>query len=353
MPTLSKQNIATFKNAAKKLTGTKRRAFEAQVTVDYFDSKAYLAEQALGWDRKTIVLGLHELRTGIVCVDNFKARGNQKTEVKKPQLKVDIIALAEPQSQTDPKFQTLFKYTRITAKAIRIALMTEKGWQDKDLPCEKTIGAILNRLDYCLRRVQKAKPLKKIPETDAIFDNLIDFNKASDSCADSLRISIDTKAKVDLCNSSRGGTSRCKKAVQASDHDMGLKDKLAPFGILNMMTGLLTVLFGVSFETSDFIVDCLEQWWNDNKEQYRHIRQLVINLDNGPQNSSHRTQFMKRMIDFADKNNLEIVLAYYPPYYSKYNPIERCWGILENHWRATLLNTIETTLEWAKTMTWK
>jgi transposase len=333
--------------------GAKRRAFEAQVTVDYFDSKAYLAEQAIGWDRKTIVLGLHELRTGIVCVDNFKARGNQKTEVKKPQLKVDIIALAEPQSQTDPKFQTLFKYTRITAKAMRIALMTEKGWQDKDLPCEKTMGAILNRLDYCLRRVQKAKPLKKIPETDAIFDNLIDINKASDLRADSLRISIDTQAKVDLCDSSRGGTSRCKKAVQASDHDMGLKDKLAPFGILNMMTGLLTVLFGVSFETSDFIVDCLEQWWNDNKEQYRHIRQLVINLDNGPQNSSHRTQFMKRMIDFADKNNLEIVLAYYPPYFSKYNPIERCWGILENHWRATLLNTIETTLEWAKTMTWK
>jgi transposase len=353
MPTLSKQNIATFKNAAKKLTGVKRRAFEAQVTIDYFDSKAYLAEQALGWDRKTIALGLNELRTGIVCVDNFKARGNQKTEVKKPQLKVDIIALAEPQSQTDPKFQTLFKYTRITAKAMRIALMTEKGWQDKDLPCEKTIGAILNRLDYCLRRVQKAKPLKKISETDAIFDSLIDINKASDLSADSLRISIDTKAKVDLCDSSRGGTSRCKKAVQASDHDMGLKDKLAPFGILNMMTGLLTVLFGVSFETSDFIVDCLEQWWNDNKEQYRHIRQLVINLDNGPQNSSHRTQFMKRMIDFADKNNLEIVLAYYPPYYSKYNSIERCWGILENHWRATLLNTIETTLEWAKTMTWK
>jgi hypothetical protein len=68
------------------------------------------------------------------------------------------------------------------------------------------MGAILNRLDYCLRRVQKAKPLKKIPETDAIFDNLIDINKASDLRADSLRISIDTQAKVDLCDSSRGGT---------------------------------------------------------------------------------------------------------------------------------------------------
>ena len=268
-------------------------------------------------------------------------------------MKDDIIALAEPQSQTDPKFQTLFKYTRITAKRMRIALMTEKGWQDKDLPCEKTIGNILNRSGYRLRRVQKAKLLKKIAETDAIFGNLNEINRASDLREDSLRISIDTKAKVDLCDSSRGGTARCKKAEQASDHDMGLKDKLAPFGILNMMTGLLTILFGTSFETSDFIVDCLELWWEENKEQNSHIRQLVINLDNGPQNSSHRTQFMKRIIEFSDKNNIEVVLAYYPPYYSKYNPIERCWGILENHWSATLLKTIETTLEWAKTMTWK
>ena len=349
----SKEYIATLKDAAKKLTGEKRRAFEGQVTLDYFNSKPYLAEQTLGWDRKTIELGINELRTGIVCVENFKARGNKKTEVKNPQLEVDIIALAEPQSQTDPKFQTLFKYTRITAKGMRIALVTEKGWTEKDLPCEKTIGAILNRLGYCLRRVQKAKPLKKIPETDAIFDKLNKINKESDLREDSLRISIDTKAKVDLCDSSRGGTSRCKKAVQASDHDMGLKDKLAPFGILNLMTGLLTIMFGVSFETSDFIFDCLERWWDENKEQNSHIKQLVINLDNGPQNSSHRTQFMKRMIEFADKNNLEIVLVYYPPYYSKYNPIERCWGILENHWSATLLDTMETTLEWAKTMTWK
>ena len=62
---------------------------------------------------------------------------------------------------------------------------------------------------------------------------------------------------------------------------------------------------------------------------------------------------MKRMIEFADKHNLEIVLAYYPPYHSKYNSVERCWGILETHWSATLLNTLEVTLEWAKTMTWK
>jgi len=83
------------------------------------------------------------------------------------------------------------------------------------------------------------------------------------------------------------------------------------------------------------------------------IKQQVINLDNGPNNSGQRTQFLKRLTAFADKYDLEIVLVYYPPYYSKYNPIERCWGILESHWNATLLDTLEVTVQWAKSMTWK
>lgn len=350
---LSEQHIATFKDAAKKLTSVKRRAFQAQVAIDYLDSSPRLAEKIFGWGRDAVTLGINELRTGIVCVDNVKARGNKKSEVKDPQLELDICCLAEPESQIDPKFQTAFQYTRITAKAMWTALMTEKAWKTEDLPCEKSIGNIMNRLGYRLRRVQKSKPLKKISQTDAIFDNLAKVNQASDLREDSLRISIDSKAKVDLCDSSRGGTSRCKKGVKADDHDMGRKDKLTPFGILNVMDGMLTIIFGTSFETSDFIVDCLQLWWDDCKDQYGHITQLVINSDNGPQNSSQRTQFMKRMIEFADKNNLEVVLVYYPPYHSKYNPIERCWGVLENHWNATLLNTILVTLEWAKTMTWK
>ncbi len=89
------------------------------MAMDYMNSKPYLAEKHYGWDRKTVALGLNELRTGLVCFDNFKARGNKKTEAKMPQLEIDIVALAEPESQIDPKFQTVFKYTRITAKAMR------------------------------------------------------------------------------------------------------------------------------------------------------------------------------------------------------------------------------------------
>jgi len=223
----------------------------------------------------------------------------------------------------------------MTAKAMRQALIDQKSWQAGHLPCANTIGNILNRLGYRLRRVQKAKPVKRVRATEAIFDTVHRENQASDARADSLRISMDTKAKLPVGAFSRGGTSRGSEAIQAWDHDMRPKEKLVPCGILEGLGGLLTIIFGTSRETSDFLVDCLQQWWNLSKDQYQPIRQLVIDLDNGPQNASVRTQFMKRMVEFADRNALEVILVYYPPYHSKYNPIERCWGILEEHWNGT------------------
>ena len=126
-----------------------------------------------------------------------------------------------------------------------------------------------------------------------------------------------------------------------------------PFGLLEVVNGRLTIFMGTSRETSDFIADCIEEWWQTNQDRFPSMRQLVVDLDNGPENASRRTQFIKRMVAFADRYQLEIELVYYPPYHSKYNPIERCWGILEQHWNGTLLDSVDTVLEWAHTMTWK
>jgi len=227
---LSESMVATIKDAASKLTGHKRRAFQAQVTLDYLDRSARRAERVFGWGRHNVELGLHELRTGIVCLGNFSARGNKKTEQKLPQLERDIRDLAEPHSQQDPKFQSPFLYTRITAAAMRRALIEHKGWTDEQLPHANTIGEILNRLGYKLRRVQKAKPQKKVRETDAIFENVQRENAASDARDDSLRISIDTKAKVDLGEFSRGGQSRAAIPTKALDHDLQSKKNSSPSG---------------------------------------------------------------------------------------------------------------------------
>ena len=159
MEVLTKEVIASFKDAARKLTGPKRRAFEAQVTLDYLDGNIWKAEKVFGWSHHIVALGLNELRTGITCIDNSSARGNRKTEAKSPEWEADIRALAEPESQTDPKFQSPFLDTRMTAKAVRRALIDQKGWTDEELPHVNTIGEILNRLGIKLRPVQKTKPL--------------------------------------------------------------------------------------------------------------------------------------------------------------------------------------------------
>jgi hypothetical protein len=86
---------------------------------------------------------------------------------------------------------------------------------------------------------------------------------------------------------------------------------------------------------------------------YGHIKELLINLDNGPNSAGGRTQFIKRMTEFADKTGLKVRLVYYPPYHSKYNPIERCWGRLEEHWNGELLDSVDKVIRWAETMTWK
>jgi Rhodopirellula transposase DDE domain len=152
---------------------------------------------------------------------------------------------------------------------------------------------------------------------------------------------------------SRHGVARGQEAVTAADHDMHPEAILAPAGILEVDTGQLNVVFGTSRDTSDFVADCLELWWTNRQAAHPHVRRLLINLDNGPEIASSRTQFMKRLVEFSDRHQLTLDLAYYPPYHSKYNRIERCWGVLENHWNGALLNTVETALKWAQTMTWR
>ena len=128
---------------------------------------------------------------------------------------------------------------------------------------------------------------------------------------------------------------------------------VTPVGILLPQFDELFLACVTSKVTSDCLVDILEVWWLSQAERFQQIDTLVINLDNGPENESHRTQFMARLVEFAKKYLLTIQLAYYPPYHSKYNPVERCWGILEKHWNGDLLDSVETVVHFAQTMTWK
>ena len=140
--------------------------------------------------------------------------------------------------------------------------------------------------------------------------------------------------------------------IKALDHDFQAEEKLTPFGIFLPDLDELYLYFAASRLTSDFIADCLEDFWSTARHRFPQITTLLINQDNGPENHSRRTQFMQRITHFADQFQIQIDLAYYPPYHSKYNPIERVWGVLEQHWNGSLLDSRDTVLRFASTMTW-
>lgn len=166
-----------------------------------------------------------------------------------------------------------------------------------------------------------------------------------------LRLSIDAKATVKVGPFARGGKSRIPTA--AADHDFQPVATVTPIGIF-LPTEDELFLYGITSKvTSDCVVDCLVRWWETVRERFGHITRLVINLDNGPENHSRRSQFMHRLVEFVQQSGIAVRLAYYPPYHSKYNPVERCWGILENHWNGSLLDSIDAVIQFATTMTWK
>jgi transposase len=114
----------------------------------------------------------------------------------------------------------------------------------------------------------------------------------------------------------------------------------------------LNFSFTSSKVTSDFIADRLEQRWQGNRQRYPRIRRLLLDLDNGPENHSRRSQFIYRLVCWAQATQLTVELVYYPPYHSKYNPIERCWGVLEVPWNGELLDSEAAVLGFAANMTY-
>jgi hypothetical protein len=191
-------------SGARRLTGYQRRLFQAEVATELCGGSARLAERRFGWGRDTVEKGLHESHQGLCCLENFAARGRRRSEDKNPQLAADIRAILESHSYADPELQSSRRYTNLSAAEVRDALI-DKGHLKAELPSERTMCDILNRMNYRLKRIQKGKPLKKTKETDAIFAQVKEVREQARNDPEVLEISMDTKAKVSLGDYARGG----------------------------------------------------------------------------------------------------------------------------------------------------
>lgn len=250
---------AVWERTLAQLSGAARRMFMASVVKGLGRGGARQVEIALGWDRTTLRKGLHELNSGVVCVDAVSQRGRKPLEAALPSLEADLREMGEATSQTDPTFRTTQLYRRLTAAEARRRLIEEKGYAPDAVPSERSLRRKLTALGFKPRRVAKSKPLRKVPETDAIFDTAQGINREADADEGTIRLSVDTKAVVAIGQLSRGGKSR--QGHQALDHDLEPIAKLTPFAIHRPDTAETWLSFTTGSATADFMVDRLQAIW--------------------------------------------------------------------------------------------
>ena len=152
---LSESQIEDLRLAAAYLTGIKRRAFQAEMTLKYCNGSARQAESKFGWNRRSVTVGLAEKRTGIVCEGAQSAcSGNRRWEEREPSAAAALKQLAEAHAQQEPSFTSSIAFTRLTA-AEALRQLKNQGYQDEQLPAASTMAVVVNRLGYRLRKVVK------------------------------------------------------------------------------------------------------------------------------------------------------------------------------------------------------
>jgi len=198
-----------WKETAQQLRGSERRQFMAKVVRQLGRGGQTWAQRELGWNRGTIRKGEREVSSGQPIQDAFAQRGRKPLEEKLLNLREQMRAIVEPETQADPRLESERLYTRISSVKVREALMERYGHRDEELPSREWIRQRLNQMGYRQKRVQKTKPQKVIAETPAIFAAVKEVNGRADSDPETLRISIDAKTSVKLGDYDRGGSHEC------------------------------------------------------------------------------------------------------------------------------------------------
>lgn len=270
--------------------------------------------------------------------------GRKKITEKYLELKNDIENIIKENLYIEPHFETEQLFCALTIDQIMNELL-KLGKYNSNFISRSSLANLLNDMGYSLKKVKRNKPLKKIEETDAIFENVNKKKEEAMNDENTALISIDTKDKVIIGPYSRKGKTRIE--LEACDHEL-TNDCLIPFGILDLKTNQPYFYNFTNKPTSESIVDCIDDYLSD-----KLCTKLVILLDNGPDNSGVRTAFLKGLVDLSNKYQIEIELVYYPPYHSKYNPIERLWARLEMMWNGMLLTTKTICNKVMSQLTWK
>ena len=304
--------------------------------------------RVIGICREKVKSCYEKFKNGIQLKLEF--RGRKSIVETYPNINNDIESVIENYKIADSHFKTETLFISMNPTVIIKELIDKYDYPPK-FACYNSIVKILKDMGYKYHKIPKSEVIDKIPETDAIFENVNDHLESIDNRNEEVAfISIDDKATKKIGNLSDNGYSW--QNIKALDHDTTFKYAVKPFGILDLKTNETFVTCTPYNSTAAFKVDCIEKYIV-RKNKHHKLKKLVVFLDNGPENSSRRKLWLKKIVKLSIKYNLIIQLVYYPPYHSKYNKIERVWAHIQMEWRRITIDSLDLLIDCLNKMKWK
>jgi len=287
------------------------------------EGQRYIA-QVLGCSVKTVRRGLRDLgelpeQPQPTAAVRKPGGGRKSYATKYPDIDAQFLAVLQEYTAGDP-MDAQVVWTDLTPQAI-VKLLAE---HQQVRVSKSVVRKLLKKHHYRRRKAQKKQTLKTVPHRDAQFVK-INALRAEFTAAGNPVISFDTKKKEYLGNLYRAGHLYTRQELRTLDHDFTSEAEglIIPHGIFDLQHNIAYIHLGASKDTSEFACACIRAWWCDHgRVQFPHATALLGLCDGGGSNNSHHFIFKEDLQKLADDLGLEIRIAHYPPYCSKYNPIE-------------------------------
>lgn len=295
--------------------------------------------------KNTLYKGMQELKNGYTPAKGRQRRpgGGRKSLVSQHPDWIDAIRLIiEPHSAGLPQDENVI-WVSMTASQIKKD-MSKAGYDIS----EYIVRQILETLGFRRRSFIKDLPMAEAKDRDAQFNNIADIRQRCEEIGLPV-LSIDTKKKELIGNFKRDGKVFCTGQPKVFDHDFETfaECKMVPHGIFDVVRNVGYMTLGSSHDTSEFVCDNIEMTWKQHLSKiYPNAKTIVLLFDGGGSNSSRHRIVKQDLMDLANRLNMNILVMHYPPYCSKFNPIEhRLFSQISRSWNGAPLTSMNNAAE--------
>ncbi len=279
--------------------------------------------RVLGCSRRTVSKGAKEM-SGLPRqeVENRIRRpggGRKSYEEQWPEIDAQFLSVLQNYTAGDP-MNAKVRWTNLTPKEIKQALAEQHGVQVSATVVRK----LLKKHNYRRRKAQKKATMKEVEHRNEQFENIVQLRAEYEAAGNPI-LSMDTKKKEFLGNFYREGHLYTLDELKTYDHDFNsfAQGCIIPHALYDLQRNIGYIQLGISHDTSEFACDSFRYWWYTyGYDDYSQSTSILLLCDGGGSNSSRYYLFKQDLQELADEIGIEIRIAHYPPYTSKYNPIE-------------------------------